>query len=187
MADVSLSSIIQGTTLLGYTGSRGDLGYTGSAGAGFTGSQGIQGTIGYTGSAGSNGTIGVDGYTGSQGIIGYTGSAGTGGGSGTQIKTMDYTGTFVTFTGTKRWWINGDYTISKLLTFVTTTATGANINLRINKNGSSADTISITANANSAIKTSNISVVQGDYITVDVTQVGSTRAGADLSLIFEYS
>jgi len=29
-------------------------------------------------------------------------------------------------------------------------------------------------------------VVQGDYITVDITQVGSTVAGSDLALIFEY-
>ena len=49
-------------------------GYTGSAGAGYTGSQG---NIGYTGSVGSTGTIG---YTGS---LGYTGSAGGTGSDGT--------------------------------------------------------------------------------------------------------
>jgi hypothetical protein len=47
----------------GYAGSRGDIGYTGSTGTGYTGS---------IGSAGPNG------YTGSQGA-GYTGSAGAGG------------------------------------------------------------------------------------------------------------
>ena len=45
-------------------------------GAGYTGSQGIQGEIGFTGSKGADGTIGVDGYTGSQGEIGFTGSQG---------------------------------------------------------------------------------------------------------------
>ena len=47
-------------TYTGYTGSQGNLGYTGSTGAGYTGSQGSQGTLGYTGSTGA-------GYTGSTG------------------------------------------------------------------------------------------------------------------------
>ena len=47
---------------MGYTGSQGDIGFTGSAGAGFTGSRG---DTGFTGSIGQ------------QGEIGYTGSAGT--------------------------------------------------------------------------------------------------------------
>lgn len=61
----------------GYTGSKGDIGYTGSQGA-----QGTQGNIGYTGSkgdigyTGSQGIQGNLGYTGSQGNIGYTGSKG---------------------------------------------------------------------------------------------------------------
>ena len=65
--------------------------------------------VGYTGSQGNLGATGP---------IGYTGSAGTGGeGGGTVVltKTMEYTGELVTFTGTKRWWINGEYNISRLL------------------------------------------------------------------------
>jgi len=177
MTTVNLTDLISENDFKGYTGSQGQSGYTGS-----------QGQSGYTGSAGVDGTIGVDGYTGSQGAVGYTGSAGTGGGgSGLQTKTMDYTGTLVTFTGTKRWWINGDYTISNLYAFVITPAVGANIDLSVNKNGTLAETISITANVNSSVKAANVSLALGDYITVDVTQVGSTTAGADLSLIFEYS
>jgi len=60
-----IASVIQG-----YTGSKGDIGYSGSIGIGYTGSKG---DLGYTGSAGY---IGADGYTGSKGDIGYTGSAG---------------------------------------------------------------------------------------------------------------
>lgn len=63
-----------GTT--GYTGSasteQGPIGYTGSIGIGYTGSQGDQGVIGYTGSAGSTGATG---FTGSKGDTGFTGSA----------------------------------------------------------------------------------------------------------------
>lgn len=71
---------------IGYTGSRGATGFTGSVGA-----QGAQGPIGFTGSAGSNGANGPTGFTGSagtngatgpQGPIGFTGSAGTNGTNG---------------------------------------------------------------------------------------------------------
>jgi hypothetical protein len=82
---------------IGFTGSRGAIGFTGSVGLtgaqgviGFTGSQGNiggQGPIGFTGSAGTNGVTvqGPIGFTGSQGNIGgqgpigFTGSAGTNG------------------------------------------------------------------------------------------------------------
>ena len=137
------------------------------------------GSVGYTGSAG---TVG---YTGSLGAVGYTGSAG-GGSSLKQTRTMEYSGSLTTFNGTKRWWINESITVSRLLAFVSVAPTGATVNLRVNKNGTSAQTISIGANSSSAVASANISLVQGDYITVDITQVGSTVAGSDLALIFEY-
>lgn len=65
----------------GYTGSQGDTGFTGSAGAtGFTGSQG---DVGFTGSAG------VDGAGGTDGTPGFTGSQGPQGNFGG--VTFDYT------------------------------------------------------------------------------------------------
>ena len=74
----SFVSDLSGT--IGFTGSKGDTGYTGSLGftgskgdIGYTGSKGDQGDIGYTGSKGDQGDIG---YTGSKGDIGYTGSEG---------------------------------------------------------------------------------------------------------------
>jgi len=58
----------------GFTGSQGDLGYTGSKGdTGYVGSRGDQGYTGSTGFTGSQGNIG---YTGSKGDTGYTGSEG---------------------------------------------------------------------------------------------------------------
>jgi len=60
------------TGSIGYAGSRGyagSIGYAGSAGAGYTGSAGSPGTPGgYTGSAGYDGSIGSSGYTGSAGL-----------------------------------------------------------------------------------------------------------------------
>ena len=102
---------IQGPT--GPTGPTGAFGYTGSQGAGYTGSassvtgpsgptgpdglvgfRGSQGTIGFTGSRGFTGSAGVDGvdgvvgYRGSQGVTGYTGSQGEQG----TIGSTGYTG-----------------------------------------------------------------------------------------------
>lgn len=79
------------STVIGFTGSKGDVGYTGSlGGVGYTGSastvigytgsagtDGYAGSVGFTGSAGLDGAYAALGYTGSQGPIGYTGSMGT--------------------------------------------------------------------------------------------------------------
>ena len=78
-------------SVLGYTGSKGDIGYTGSKGdIGYTGSQGLTGATGPTGYTGSEGAFGATGatgptgYAGSQGDIGYTGSEGAVGATGPQ-------------------------------------------------------------------------------------------------------
>ena len=55
---------------VGYTGSQGITGYTGSTGAtGFTGSHGVSGYTGSTGATGFTGSQGVSGYTGSRGAV----------------------------------------------------------------------------------------------------------------------
>ena len=73
------------TGSIGFTGSKGDTGFTGSTGTGFTGSKGFtgsQGDIGYTGSQGQQGVIGYTGSKGDQGVIGFTGSKGDQGDTG---------------------------------------------------------------------------------------------------------
>ena len=78
------------STVIGFSGSQGPIGFTGSDGAyaaiGFTGSQGnlgYSGSLGYWGSRGYSGSVGfvgsastVIGFTGSFGDTGYTGSVG---------------------------------------------------------------------------------------------------------------
>ena len=72
----------------GFTGSIGGLGFTGSQGAGFTGSRGVQGDqgpIGFTGSRGVQGIQGVQGLTGltgSRGFQGFDGATGLTGSRG---------------------------------------------------------------------------------------------------------
>lgn len=91
------------TGSFGYTGSIGDIGYSGSQGVigytgsfGYTGSMGYTGSVGagYTGSGGDTGFTGSIGYTGSKGDVGYTGSIGDIGYTGS----LGYTGS-IGYTG----------------------------------------------------------------------------------------
>lgn len=129
-------------------------------------------------SASANSTVG---FTGSVGPIGYTGS------TSPLTKTLDYTGTLAVSSGTKKWWINRSFNISRAIGYLDTAPTGAAIILRLNKNGANVGLFTVNASSSSFSTSTNISVTQGDYLTVDVVQVGSTVAGSDLSLMFEYS
>ena len=90
------------STVAGYVGSQGIQGpaggYTGSAGAGFTGSQGDIGFTGFTGATGYTGSIGFAGSQGYRGSVGYTGSIGTLGFTGS-IGIQGYIGSASTATG----------------------------------------------------------------------------------------
>jgi hypothetical protein len=80
----TLSNLLS-TSFAGFTGSQGVQGSTGFTGSvGFTGSQGIQGDIGLTGSQGIQGVTGFTGSQGIQGVIGLTGSRGFTGSQGIQ-------------------------------------------------------------------------------------------------------
>lgn len=83
MATINVSDFLGGK-FVGYVGSQGVIGYTGSRG--FTGSQGI---IGYTGSRGYTGSQGVIGYTGSRAYTGSRGFAGSQGFTGTITETSE--------------------------------------------------------------------------------------------------
>lgn len=77
-------------------------------------------------------------------------------------------------------------TITEVRATVNTAPTGAAINLSVKKNGSSFATPSIAAGANAGSSTSlSTAVAAGDYITVDITQIGSTIAGSDLVVTVE--
>jgi hypothetical protein len=133
---------------------------------GFTGSTGEFAAVGFTGS---------EGFTGSQGL------------PGVQTKTVSYSDVLVTFSGIKRWWINTDYAIRRILAFLTVPAQGSSVVVRINKNGVQDRTLTIPANTTYIeVYPENFTVLKGDYITVDITQIGTVVAGEDLTIIFEY-
>lgn len=82
------------------------------------------------------------------------------------------------------WWIAPkDGTFTSILARVKTAPTGANLVIRINKNGTELDTITITAGSTNNSKTGlSHSFSQGDYFSIDITQIGSTIAGAGLTV-----
>ncbi|MCG3203929.1 MAG: hypothetical protein KCHDKBKB_00606 [Elusimicrobia bacterium] len=81
-------------------------------------------------------------------------------------------------------------TVEKVYAYAKTAPTGANLIVDINKNGTSiwasnqANRVNIVASSQSGSQTAfdTTSLVEGDVITVDVDQIGSTIAGADLTI-----
>ncbi len=112
-------------------------------------------------------------------------------GAGTATPTFTIVGTLVVGTDLTPLLIAPiALTIKKAFARIKTAPAGASIIIDINKNGTSiwavnqANRLTIAAAANSATQTSfdTSSLAEGDYLTLDVDQVGSTTAGADLTV-----
>lgn len=96
-------------------------------------------------------------------------------------------GTLAVTTGTARWSASEDLIISESTAYIGETANSA-VRIRINKNGDSVNSLSITSGQLSNNNANEISMAAGDYLTVDITSVGSgDSAGSDLSLILKYN
>ena len=100
------------------------------------------------------------------------------------------TGVLTVTTGTLRLPIDGTYTIVGTRLMVGTAPTGAALIVDINKNGTTiystqANRPSIAAGANAGgpgVTPDVATLAVGDYLTVDIDQVGSTVAGSDLTV-----
>jgi len=114
-------------------------------------------------------------------------AGGGGGGGGSTTKTYRYTGRLGVNTGEVRKYFTSNNTMSTIDAFVATAPQGSSINIVCKKNGSNAESFSIAANttSNTGIA-ANTSFVAGDYMTVDITQVGSSFAGQDLYVVFNF-
>jgi len=94
--------------------------------------------------------------------------------------------------GTKRLYVGRSLTIANVTAGVNTAPTGASILVDVNKNGT---TIFTTQSARPTIVASGFSdtsntpavtsLAAGDYLTVDVDQIGSTVAGSNLVVTIE--
>ena len=104
----------------------------------------------------------------------------------TKYVTLRQSGDLEVTTGTKRWYAPRSLTIKDITARVDTAPTGSALNISINKNGSQASTVAIAAGATKTSSTVSIAMAADDYITVDITSVGSTTPGTELGITFTY-
>ena len=91
--------------------------------------------------------------------------------------------------GTHRLYMEYACTVKVVRASVGTAPTGATLIVDVNKNGTTIygtqgnrPTIAISGNTATGGAASGASLAAGDYLTVDIDQIGSTVAGADLTV-----
>lgn len=120
-------------------------------------------------------------------------------GTGTQFRdaktlTFAQAGTLATGTGVGRARVEAPGVILGAEAMVNTAPTGASILVDVNKNGTTiyttqASRVTVAAGANAGAQAGAPdvkAVAAGDYVTVDVDQVGSTVAGSDATVFVRY-
>jgi len=106
-----------------------------------------------------------------------------------EAYTFSVTGAVAVATGKSRIYLENDYVVETVRAAVNTAPTGAALVVDVNKNGTTIYTDqgkrpSIAAGTNTDLGDSPdvTALAAGDYLTVDVDQVGSTVSGADLTV-----
>lgn len=104
-------------------------------------------------------------------------------------KSWNFPNQLDTHTGTARWYPSRDITITRTRANVGIIATNRDILININKNGTPVITGLTIAQAAflSTEDATVITLLTTDYITVDVTQVGSSAPGEDLVVNFKFN
>lgn len=113
----------------------------------------------------------------------------------TKVLPYSYTGVLNVNVGTFRLYndMGSSWTITSIRASVGTAPAGSSVVVDVNKNGSSvftnqANRPTIAPGTNTSGKVTNMdvtTVADGEYLTVDLDQVGSTTAGADLTVQLE--
>lgn len=126
-----------------------------------------------------NGAVGPKGDTGPQGPQGEAGV-------GLTEIVFSIPASLTTGTGRMRWYVPATTTISNVIASVGTAPTGASIVFDVNKNGTTIFTTQAnrpTIAAGTFVDLNSVPDVltlnAGDYLTVDIDQVGSSVAGAE--------
>lgn len=124
-----------------------------------------------------------NGGTNTYGLTGLQGPAGVG------VCTFSMPGALIVKTGASRQYFESSFTITTVRASVNTPSVGSSIICDVKKNGTTiyttqADRPTIAAGTNTATANNPdiTSLSPGDYLTVDVVQIGSTTAGADLTV-----
>lgn len=129
-------------------------------------------------------------FAGPQGPQGPQGAAGA-----TPTISITYTlpGALYTSVGSTRLYLYGTCTVQRVIASVGTAPSGASVIVDVNKNGSTIFGIqtnrpTIASGLYVATGTpSDTSISSGDYLTIDVDQIGSTIGGSDLVVTVEYT
>jgi plastocyanin len=115
----------------------------------------------------------------------------TGGGVGLGVVSLVQEGELLVTTGTKRWYAPRNIVVNKIIARVDTAASGSSINITINKvsgGTTTTKTMSIAAGSTKQEDTNpSFSLNADDYMTLDITQVGSGATGENLRVTFTYS
>lgn len=105
-----------------------------------------------------------------------------------------FSGALTVKTGVGRYPVFVSGTIVGIRAMINTAPTGASVIVDVNKNGTTTystqanrPTIAVSANSVNATLPNTTTFSAGDYITVDVDQIGSTVAGSDLVVVVRYS
>lgn len=117
-------------------------------------------------------------------------------GTGRKFITLHLAGAQTTGTGKFRFRAPSAGTYVSTVAHINTVNTGATFILDVNKNGTTLyttqarrPTIAISAATKTSTETAQADItsfVEGDIITIDIDQIGSTIAGSDLSVTFVY-
>ena len=107
-----------------------------------------------------------------------------------EVFVLSRPGALTAVAGSSRLYLSGSYTLADYRVSVGTAPTGASLIVDINKNGTTLfttqgnrPTIAAGANLGSTTAPAVTTFAAGDYITVDVDQIGSTVAGSDLAVV----
>jgi len=179
----------------GTNGTNGTSGSSGSSGTnGTSGSSGTNGTNGTNGTSGSSGSSGTNGTNGTNGTSGSSGSSGTNGTSGVGISNITFllaVGTILTI-GSNKARVIVPYVGIILKAYVSsgTGPQGSDAIFDIYKNGMSiwnitpSNRLKIVSGQTYGTQSSFdiTSIVEGDILSIDVDQVGSTTPGGDISV-----
>lgn len=106
-----------------------------------------------------------------------------------EVHVMSVTGALTVVTGKSRVYLEGSYTVETIRAAVSTAPTGSSLIVDVNKNGTTLfttqgnrPTISASGFLSTGTAPNVTTFISGDYLTVDLDQVGSTIAGADLTV-----
>lgn len=108
----------------------------------------------------------------------------------TEAYPFTMAGTLTTKVGAMRVYMEGPYVVDSVRASVGTAPTGASVIVDVNRNGTTIyttqgnrPTIAVSTNTALGGAAANGTFANGDYLTVDVDQIGSTVAGADLVVV----